>query len=239
MRRKKEKTEKERKPKERKPLVISLGGSVIVPSDVDYVFLKKFKKLVLEEAKKRKVVICTGGGKTARNYIEALGKVRASNYEKDSIGIAATRLNATLLSFFLGLHGDISLSLKEVKKCLKKNNIVICGGIRPGVTTDGITAEIAKALHASMLVNITNVKGLYDKNPVKYKDAKLIRKISYKGFTKMLRKVKEKPGQHFVLDSYCTDIIQKEKIIAVILCKNIANIEKFLKGKRFVGTTIS
>ena len=43
-------------------LVISLGGSLIVPNKVDYKFLSKFKKLILKYSRRNKIVIVTGGG---------------------------------------------------------------------------------------------------------------------------------------------------------------------------------
>ena len=39
-------------------IVISLGGSLIVPEDIDYKFLKGFKRLILRINKGKKIVIC-------------------------------------------------------------------------------------------------------------------------------------------------------------------------------------
>lgn len=46
----------------KKIVVISVGGSIIVPGEVDYDFLKKFKTTIRKLSRKYKVVICTGGG---------------------------------------------------------------------------------------------------------------------------------------------------------------------------------
>ena len=48
-------------------IVISLGGSIIVPNKVDYKFLSEFKKLILMYSKKNKIVIVTGGGILVEN----------------------------------------------------------------------------------------------------------------------------------------------------------------------------
>ena len=53
-------------------VVISLGGSLIVPEKVDVKFLKEFKKIILKNTKKHKFVIVCGGGSIARKYIQAL-----------------------------------------------------------------------------------------------------------------------------------------------------------------------
>ena len=79
-------------------IVISLGGSVIVPDKIDIVFLKAFRRLIRDYLKKYKFIIVTGGGKTARNYIDAAGKIcRINNEDKDWLGIHCTRLNSHLL----------------------------------------------------------------------------------------------------------------------------------------------
>mgnify|MGYP001574713935 CR=1 FL=1 len=56
-------------------LVISLGGSVIVPDKVDYIFLRKFIKIVKTYSRREKIVIITGGGGTFRRYMLSLEKV--------------------------------------------------------------------------------------------------------------------------------------------------------------------
>ena len=57
-----------------KPIIISLGGSIVVPDKIDYNFLKKFRALILKHVKKGKrfVLIC-GGGATARLYQKGKG----------------------------------------------------------------------------------------------------------------------------------------------------------------------
>ena len=58
-------------------VVISLGGSLIVPEKININFLKKFRKLILDYIKKNnKVVIMCGGGRTARYYIKEVNKIK-------------------------------------------------------------------------------------------------------------------------------------------------------------------
>ncbi|MFH1889690.1 MAG: UMP kinase, partial [Nanoarchaeota archaeon] len=53
-------------------IVLSLGGSLIIPDNVDIGFLLKFKKIILRNTKKYKFVVVCGGGSIARKYIAAL-----------------------------------------------------------------------------------------------------------------------------------------------------------------------
>ena len=219
-------------------IVISLGGSIIVPKEVDYKFLKEFKKTILS-VKNKKIVICTGGGFTARDYIQALRKEKLNDYTQDLIGIEVTRLNAKLVaSFIRKCNQEIPTTLEQVKELLQTHNIVICGGLSSGQTSDGTTATIADYLDAKEMINITNVKGLYDKDPRKFKNAKFIPKISHKEFYKMISKLKKEPGQHFVLDTLAAEIAMKAKIKVVIL-QGMKNLKGCITKKKFVGTIIN
>lgn len=221
-----------------KTVVISVGGSIIVPDKVDFSFLKRLKASIKRIAKNHKIIICTGGGATARAYITALRKAGIDKKTQDMVGIAVTRLNAKLVASFLKANAEIPVSLEGVKRLLRKNKVVVCGGLKPGRTSDGTTAEIARYLKANALINITNVKGLYNKDPRKHKDARFIPKISHSDFARRIAKIKEGPGQHFVLDSVAARIARKARMKVVIL-KSMKNLEQYLKGRSFTGTLIS
>jgi len=229
-----------------KTIIFSLGGSIIVPNKVDYLFLGKFKKLLLRLSKNAKIVVVCGGGKIARDYIKALEKEGASSYERAYMGVECTRLNALLLATFLGNKANqkVPTSPKEFMRFYRKFRIVVLGGALEAfhidtTTTDGTTAYVAVKLKAKEFINLTNVNGLYDKDPRLFRNAKLIKEISYKDFEVMMRKVKEKPGQHFILDSYAARLVRKKRIKVVILDgRNVKNVENYLNKRKFVGSVI-
>ena len=156
------------------------------------------------------------------------------------IGIKATKLNAMLVSNFLDNEVVVPDSLTDVKRNLMKKNLVVCGalGYREKMTSDGTAADVARYLKADLLINMTNVKGLYDKDPRKFKNTKLISEIGFSDFLKMADKIKYKPGQHFVLDQVAAEIIAKYKIKTVIL-KGAGELRKCLNGEKFAGTMIN
>ncbi len=228
----------------KKVIVISLGGSLIVPNKIDIEFLTKFKKALIKNKKKYKFIIVCGGGKTARNYIHALDeeKTKKKEYFQGLLGISITRLNARFMTYFFGedTHQGIPHDMKTIKNLLRIHDIVFCGALRYAKkeTSDSTSAKIAKQFSTDF-INLTNVKGLYNKNPKKFRSAKFIPEISHKNFLKIAKKMKFKPGQHFVLDQNAAKIIKKYKIKTYILGQDLKNLNNVLNNKHFIGTLIS
>jgi uridylate kinase len=223
-------------------IVISLGGSIIIPEDVDITFLKKFKKIIKNNSKNYKFVIVCGGGSIARKYIHGLRKINASEHLQSLAGISATRMNARFMSYFFNINPEKGIPHKkrQVKKYLKKQDIVFCGALeyKPNQTSDSTSAELANYFQTTF-INLTNVQGLHDKNPFEHKDAKFIPKISWKEFNKMAQKKRFVPGQHFVLDQTAAKIIMEKNIKTYILGKDIKQLDNLLKDRKFKGTIIN
>ena len=223
-----------------KTLVISLGGSVILPDKPDLPFIDNFKRIVRKHYKKYRFVIVCGGGSIARKYINSLEKEGKSEKELAFAGIRVTRMNAQFLMQIFGKEANDSLpiNMEQVKSNLNKNNIVFCGALRYAVdeTSDGTAAKLAHFLKTDF-INLTNVSGLYTSDPKKNKNAKLIRLISWKNFEKIALSIKFHAGQHFVLDQQAAKIIKKNKIETFII-GNLKSLDNLLKEKSFAGTKI-
>lgn len=223
-------------------IVLSLGGSLIIPDKINLKYLRKFKKVLLKNTKKFKFVIVCGGGSLARKYIYALEQEKLDSTFQSLSGIAATRTNARFMSYFFKLNPrkGIPHKTKEIKKYLKKQDIVFCGALEyhPNQTSDSTAAEVATTLK-SKFINLTNVNGLYTDNPLTNKKAKFIPKISWYDFEKRANSMKFHPGQHFVLDQSAAKIIKEQKITTYIIGDNISQLDNFLNGKKFIGTEIS
>jgi uridylate kinase len=225
----------------KKVMVLSLGGSQIIPSEVNLPYLRQFKKILQKHSKKYKFIVVTGGGSVARKYISALKKVGISEKLQSHAGISATRMNARFMNYFFKIdpkHG-IPHTHKTLRKYVRTEDIIFCGALEyePKQTSDSTAAEIASKFKGGF-INITNIRGLYTKNPKKFKDAKFIPKITWEDFDKMANKSKFKPGQHFVLDQTASKIIKKHKITTYITGANLKQLDNLLSNKKFNGTTI-
>jgi len=222
----------------KKIAVISLGGSLIVPNKIDIQFLEEFKEVLLKNVKKYKFVIVCGGGSIARTYIKALeGKENFQGF----LGIAVTRINARFMTYFFGRDANkgIPHDMKDIEHLLKLYDIVFCGALRYAKkeTSDATAAKIAHHFHTGF-INLTNVHGLHEKDPKKYPSAKFIPEISHKDFLTMAKKIKYKPGQHFILDQKAAKIIKKYNITTYILGHYLKNLDSLLNKKHFIGTII-
>ncbi len=228
--------------KEKRVVVVSLGGSLIIPDSVDFKFLEKFKHTLEKHAKVYKFIITCGGGSIARKYIEALAAEKRSEHELSLAGIRTTRMNALFLMQFFGkkVNHTLPVTMKEVLDQLKKNDIVICGGLRftQHATSDTTAAKLAHLLQAEF-INLTNVAGLYTADPRKDPKATLVSHITWEKFNTLANAMKYHSGQHFVLDQQAATIIKKSHIPTYILGQDLSNLDRALQRKAFKGTLIA
>jgi uridylate kinase len=223
-------------------IVISIGGSLLYPKDsIDVEYAKKFANFAKELSKKHQLVLVVGGGKLARKYIEMARKFGASEVFCDLLGIEATRMNARLLSVIIGEKANMEppKDFVDALKALDFGKIVVMGGTDPGHSTDAVAAIIAEYINANLLINATNVDGVYDKNPNAHKDARLYKKISVKKLIDILKDYSINAGKYELMDIVAAKVIQRSKIKCIFLNgKKLRNLKNAIEGKRFIGTVI-
>lgn len=226
---------------QKRVVVMSLGGSLIVPDEIDVDFLRKFREVIKKNSTKFKFVIVCGGGSVARKYISALKKEKKNDYYQSLAGIAVTRLNARFMAYFFGKDPEwgIPHDMKHVANLLRTNDFVFCGALRyaPNQTSDATACKLA-AYFKSDFINLTNVKGLYDKNPKENKDAKFISSTTREEFAKIVNAIPSKPGMHAPVDHTAMKIIMSHKLRVFIIGKDAKQLDNMLNGKKFIGSII-
>ena len=105
----------------KKVIVLSLGGSQIIPDDVNSKYLNEFKKTVIKHKTRYKFIIVCGGGSIARIYIDGLKNIGSSEKLQSFAGISVTRTNARFMSYFFGSDNEegIAHTMQEIKEMLK------------------------------------------------------------------------------------------------------------------------
>ncbi len=201
-------------------LVVSVGGSIVVPNGgIDVVFLKDFKKLIFKHIKLGwRFVIVVGGGGTCRHYnaaARAVGKVNAE--DMDWLGIHSTRLNGHLLrTIFRDIAYPVMVKDPTIPLSKWKEPVLIAAGWKPGWSTDYVATRLAKRLKAKIVVNLSNIDYVYDKDPRKHSDAKPICEISWKDFRKIVGS-KWDPGMNAPFDPVASRLAHQSGISVALL----------------------
>ncbi|MEI7750029.1 MAG: UMP kinase [Candidatus Moraniibacteriota bacterium] len=225
-------------------IIISLGGSLIVPDGIDWRFLKSFKTFIEDEIKKgRRFVIITGGGRTARRYIEAAGEVTpVTDEDKDWLGIHSTRLNAHLIrTIFRELaYQKISTNRDDIEDFSHAENpILVSGGWHPGSSTDYCATLIAEHLGSKRIVNLSNIDYVYDTDPRKHPDAKKFERMTWSEFRALVGDEWD-PGMSSPFDPIASKLAEAEGMeVAILSGSDLGNVSRYLSGEPFEGTVIS
>lgn len=227
-----------------KTVIISLGGSLIVPDQIDWEFVSRFKAMIEKEiAAGYKFIIIAGGGRIARKYQEAASEVTdLSKEDRDWLGIHATRLNAHFLRtvFSKHAHPRINKNPHDLEDFyISQSPILIAAGWRPGNSTDLIAVILAKYLGIRRIANLSNIDYVYDKDPRKFPDAEKIEKLSWDDFRKIVGDNWD-PGMNAPFDPVASKMAQGEGMeVAIMNGKTLENLKSYIEGSPFRGTMIS
>ena len=221
----------------KKRIVIKLSGSIFGMDNVKV--LKDYATFLVKISKICQPIIIAGGGTIARHYISHARSSGADESTLDELGIEISRLNAKLLIYALGnkayLHPPTTL--QEVRHAVDDGLIVVAGGLHPGQSTNGTAALIAEKIKAEQFLNATDVDGVYDMDPNKFKKAKKFKRIELKNLKNILVHEDSIAGSYDLMDIVALKIIERSKIKTRILKASPAIIEKAIKGGN-VGTEI-
>ncbi len=178
-----------------KRILIKLSGEMLgkksggFSAEAAETVVQELKSILSSELE---VAILIGGGNIVRSRdLKGIDRVEA-----DFMGMTATIINAlglkNILNKFniqakilstINLSGIIEkLSVDHANNYLNENKIVIFAGGTgaPFFTTDTAAALRALEIKADIVLKATRVDGVYDKDPEKFNDAKLLKnKISF------------------------------------------------------------
>ncbi len=222
--------------------VISLGGSCIVPEEIDIDFLNSFRELIRSYVSRgRSFIFVTGGGKMARMYQSALAELGDSKKDDlDWLGVHAVRTNALLVTKMFGdlAHPDpVNIDPKDFSDFNKP--IIVGGAWGIGTSTDFGAVHFAKRVGAMELINLSNIDQVYSADPRTDSEAKPIDSLSWVDYRDMIPS-EWSPGLSTPFDPIAAKLAEEIKLKVVIMNgKNLENLSAYLDGKEFTGTVIS
>ncbi len=211
--------------------VIKVTGKIFEPENSS--LLVAFADTLMKYREKYRFIVVCGGGKTLRYWLNILRRESSvSEYELDLLGISFTRLNAELLIKLLYPYSidNIPKSIEAVIQLVEASNkIIVLGGLSPGFSTNAVAAFIAKELGYTLL-NITSAGGVYDKDPLKYPDAKKLDEVVIDDLIKLLNRESETAGNYPLFDMTSLNIIKEYKIPTYVISTDVKDLKAILEG---------
>ena len=224
-------------------VVLKLGGSLLY-NDANEIILDRVREYAsaIKEltSKDHQFAVVVGGGKPARTFITAARALGASEAQCDWLGIKIARHNAELLCAALGdiAYPKIAETLDELEIAACTGRVVLMGGLTPGQSTNAVAALAAEAIHANLLLNATNVDGVYDKDP-KEPGAKRFDSIHITKLKEVLSGGGTRAGEYKLFDPVAIRVVERSKIKTIIFDgRNPDNLLQTMKGKD-IGTIVT
>lgn len=228
-----------------KSILIKLSGESLM-GEVSLIEKEKAREIakLIKRVKEMgvKVGIVIGGG----NFFRGRSNQDMEPINVDTMGMLGTTINALglrdafnkenlpcIISTPFDLNGLIPKYTKEeVLESLNENVVIFGGGTgHIGCSTDTAASNKASLMQADAIIKLTNVDGVYDKDPNKYSDA-----IMYKTLTH--QDVLNNP-EIKVMDIPAIEECMGNNIdIAVINFNDKENLIRILEGQN-IGTKIS
>ncbi|MCL2712121.1 MAG: UMP kinase [Methanomassiliicoccaceae archaeon] len=221
-------------------VVVSIGGSILIPDDRDSVFIKELASVLKELSVNVNMVIVCGGGKIARYYTNTGKELGGTTEQRDILGIGATRLNAELLRIALGndAFDGIPENAKDAAAAFGKGKIVVMGGTSPGHTTDAVAAEVAGLIGCRRIINATSVDAVYSDDPKKDRNAERFAELTIEELSKIVYDEHD-AGRSSVFDPVGVKIAMRDRInILVVNGRDLDEMRNAILGNKIKGTVI-
>lgn len=224
-------------------VVVSVGGSLIVPDEIDTDFLTTLKTFITDQTTNhgRRFILIAGGGKTARKYQDAAATVTELDVEDlDWMGIHSTRLNGHLLrTIFRDIAYSVMITDPDtILDVPGEPAVIIASGYRPGASTDLRAVQIARHVGATKVINLSNIDYAYTADPRTDPTAKKIEDISWTEFRALIP-ADWNPGMSAPFDPVAARKADEHGIeVAIINGDKPGELAQYLNGQPFIGTVI-
>lgn len=220
-------------------IVVAIGGSILL-KEYDHTKFQEYSEILKSLSEEHELFVVVGGGRPARDYIGMVRNLGAGEAQCDDIGIEVTRINARILLTALGdyAYQRIPHNFQEAAEFSAYGKIIVMGGTEPAHSTDAVSAILAEYVNADKLINLTSVDGMFDKDPNKYEDAKLIKEITSDQMIDLISGKENKAGTYEIFDMTAIQMIKRSSLETIIANGfKPENLERAINGED-IGTRI-
>ncbi len=221
-------------------VVVSIGGSVLIPEKDDAKYIRALADMLREVSKEVEIMVVCGGGKVSRYYSKTGRELGGTTYQLDELGIGVTRVNAKLLDIALGDAGigEVPMTAEECASERAAGKVPVMGGTEPGHTTDAVASMIAKACNADRIVNASNVDAVYTDDPRTNPDAEKITKMTIGDLEKIVYSEHD-ACRSSVFDPLGVKIAKEFKIdLLMVDGRDLGELRNAILGKEINGTFV-
>jgi len=230
-------------------IVIKVGGSLLFTenNEINSKKISELSRIIKNKPDFDKLVIICGGGSIAREYIRAVRLFTGNEALCDIFGIELSRINAKVIISSLKevAYPQVPKSIEDLSVANLFNKVIIMGGLQPGQSTTSVALEVSEFIGANELIILTDVDGIYNKDPKRFNDAKLLSELNYEKLQEILiNSTNDKQaaaGEYRIFDLVSLQILKRSKISVIVMSgKDLSEFEKLWNGKKEIrGTVIS
>lgn len=223
-----------------KQVIISLGGSLIVPEEIDVEYIKLFTQTIRGYVSEGyRFIIITGGGRICRKYNASLKEiVKPKDDDLDWLGISTTKLNAELIRIcFEDLaYEKIMLDPDLIPQTDKP--IIVGGGWKPGNSSDLAAIHAAISLGTKKVINLSNIDFVHDSDPKTNPDSKKYENLTWAEYRSFIT-TEWQAGFSSPFDPIASKKAAELGIeVSFILGSDLASLKNCIDNKPFTGTII-
>jgi len=255
----------------REIVFIKLGGSFITFKDrnysINYNALKNTVRIIREVMSEYSLLLGNGGGSFAHpvilcgesGSISTLVKCQEATRDLNHIvvdylvdnGIPAVSFQTSAIIY--ESERGLETFIEPIKTAMKNHVIPVVYGecihssktVFKVLSTEDVFLELAKHIRPARVVLLTDVKGVYDRDPTHYADANIIRIINKNNYSEVLNVI-----SHDISRDATGGIIGKVVKMYDLSCRidapifivsgfDVENTIRAVKGQSFIGTMIN
>lgn len=223
-------------------ICLSLGGHVVFRKNgVNVNYIKKLLKLVKDYTKVSKFIIVVGGGYASRLYTQPAREIIKNNEVLDEIAIAITRINALIVKDIFSeikVYPNVATSLDELRAATRDSEVVLMGGLLPGMTTDAVAVLASEVVNSKIMINIGNGSYVYDKPPSQ-KGAKKLDKLDHNRLVEIASRYDTREADAtFIFDLVASKLAKRANIEIRFVNDDIEQLRRAILNQKHTGSIV-